>query len=123
MGRILSIVVIIVVINFVLAIIATHGEMYAVAPPAQSASVVQAVDALFVDFSETGTLVFYPNNVGPVPYLFYQDSAGRTVAKALEFPNESSAGLSSWSGAHIFVTGHLNNEHVVVTTIVYISGP
>jgi hypothetical protein len=119
----ISIVLIVVVINYVLAIIATRGEIYTGAPSAQSAAVVEAVAALYADFNETGTLVFYPNNVGPVPYLFYQDSAGRTVAKALESPSLFLDNLSSWSGARIFVTGHLDNEHVVVTNIVYLSGP
>ena len=75
------------------------------------------------DFSQTGTLVFYPNNVGPVPYLFYPNQKGSTVSEALVFLNSPPYGFSSWSGARISVTGHEDQEHVVVSTIRYISGP
>lgn len=74
-------------------------------------------------FTAIGTLAFYPNNVGSVPYLFYQDNAGRTISKALSFPNGPPAQFSSWSGARISVTGNLVLEHVVVNRISYIAGP
>lgn len=74
-------------------------------------------------FSATGTLVFYPNNVEPVPYIFYQDSNGRTGAKALTFPAGPPADFSSWTAAHISVEGTRNQEHVVVSRITYLSGP
>ena len=73
-------------------------------------------------FNETGTLVFYPNNVGPVPYIFYQDSQGNVASKALVFPDGSSV-ESSWVGARILVIGHVVNAHVVVSSIRYIAGP
>lgn len=75
------------------------------------------------DFNEIGTLVFYPNNVGPVPYIFYQDQRGNTTAKALTFPGATPANFSSWTGARISVTGTLDKEHVVVSRIVYTSAP
>jgi len=106
-----------------LAFVTAHQEIFAVAIPAQSAAVLEAVETIPVDFSETGTLVFYPNNIGPVPYLFYQDFEGRTIARALTFSNASPTNFSSWSGAHISVTGRLNSEHVVVSNITYLSGP
>ena len=68
------------------------------------------------EFNVTGTLVYYPNNVGPVPYVFYQDSGGNTVTKALIFPTVSPID-SSWSGAHVSVTGTVENEHVMVRHI------
>lgn len=74
-------------------------------------------------FSEVGTLVFYPNNVGPVPYLFYKDESDRTVAKALVFTTRSPNDLSSWSGARISVVGYVAGEHVDVIESHYVSGP
>jgi hypothetical protein len=75
------------------------------------------------DFIETGTLAFYPNNVGPVPYLFYQNQKGSTVAKALVFTELPLTDFSPWSGAHISITGVVEHEHVVVTRIEYLSAP
>ncbi|HQT82700.1 MAG TPA: hypothetical protein PLW99_00945 [Candidatus Paceibacterota bacterium] len=95
----------------------------AVASAAQGVSVLDAVTAISADFTETGTLVFYPNNTGPVPYLFYQNPNGSTVAKALVFPYSSPNDFSSWVGAQISVTGHVNSEHVIVSTITYLSAP
>lgn len=124
MGRIISIVFLIVIAIYTFAAFTTHqGNLTIVEPSTQSASVFAAVSAISIDFNETGTLVFYPNNVGPVPYLFYQDRGGHTVAKALVFPASSPDNFSSWTGAHISVTGHVTNEHVVVSSITYISGP
>lgn len=74
-------------------------------------------------FSETGTLIFYPNNVEPVPYLFYQDSKGTTVAKALVFPETSPFYFSSWVGSRVVVTGTVELEHVLVRTIVHLAAP
>ena len=75
-------------------------------------------------FTETGTLIFYPNNAGhPVPYLFYQDERGATAAKALAFPDSPPAGFSSWVGARISVTGRLQREHVLVENLSYIAAP
>jgi len=90
--------------------------------PAAVTIVESSVDTTGATFAMAGTLVFYPNNVGPVPYLFYQDPQGNTVAKALTFL-EMSPIDSSWSGAHIFVTGTVDNEHVIVSHITYLSGP
>lgn len=123
MGQIISIVLFIVVIGFALASFAEHPKTLSVATSAQSASVITGVDEFLQDFNETGTLSFYPNNVGPVPYLFYQDGNGTTVAKALVFPNSSPTNFSSWSGAHVSVIGERNGEHVIVDRITYISPP
>lgn len=89
----------------------------------QSAPLLEAVEPGSADFSETGTLVFYPNNLGPVPYLFYQNQSGHAVAKALVFPDSPPGNFSSWTGAHISVTGQVVAEHVVISTIAYLSGP
>lgn len=125
MGRIISVVLVIVIIGYLLAFITTRRETSAItsSPSTQGVSVLDAVNALPRQFSESGTLAFYPNNVGPIPYLFYQDQAGRTVAKALSFPDFSPTDFSSWSGGHVFVTGRLEKEHVVVSDITYLSGP
>lgn len=74
-------------------------------------------------FDQVGTLVFYPNNVGPVPYLFYQNEKGQVVAKALVFDLLPSTNLSSWSGARIEVVGIIDREHVMVSRIAYIAAP
>jgi len=124
MGRIISIVLFVIVVGYALDIAATYQQTLAIESSSpQSASVLGALNTIPSDFNETGTLAFYPNNVGPVPYLFYQDSDGRTVAKALAFPEGSPADFSSWSGAHVSVTGYSNSEHVVVSTITYLSAP
>ena len=123
MGRIIPVILVVVVIGYLLALITARREVSAIASLTQGVSVLDAVSALPRQFSETGTLAFYPNNVGPVPYLFYQDLAGRTVAKALSFPNASPTNFSSWSGGHVFVAGRLESEHVVVSDIVYLSAP
>lgn len=123
MGRMISIVLFVVIVGYVLDIATTYRESIAYEPSAQSASVLEAINAISTNFDETGTLVFYPNNVGPVPYLFYQDQNGHTVAKALVFPDTTPADFSSWTGAHISVTGRLDGEHVVVSSITHISAP
>lgn len=74
-------------------------------------------------FSQTGTLIFYPNNVGPVPYLVYTDANGRIATKALLLLRNSPNELSAWTGAHVFVTGNVVAEHVEVASISYVSAP
>lgn len=123
MGRIISIAFFIIIAIYAFAVFTTHRENLVIEPATQSASVFEAMSAIPTNFNETGTLVFYPNNVGPVPYLFYQDRNGRTVAKTLVFSDASPDNFSSWSGAHISVTGKIIAEHVVVSSIAYISGP
>ena len=76
------------------------------------------------NFTRTGTLVFFPNNVGPVPCLFYENEKGKAVAKALVFRGAAPpTGFSSWSAARVSVTGRLNHEQVIVSSIRYLSGP
>ena len=123
MGRIISIVLFVILSTYLFNLVATYRQNLAVELPPQSAPVIQAIDASNTDFNKTGTLVFYPNNIGPVPYLFYQDQKGHTVAKALVFPDLIPSDFSSWSGAHVSVTGHTNNEHVVISNITYLSAP
>jgi len=123
MGRILSIVLLVVIVGYVLAFFTTHKEILAVVSSTQGVSVLDAANAVSGDFNETGTLVFYPNNIGPVPYIFYQNQSGQTVAKALIFSSAPPVNFSSWTGARIFVAGQINSEHVVVSTITYISAP
>lgn len=124
MGRALFILFMVSIIGYVLmAVVATPYNDVAIERPTQSAPVLETVTTMPRDFNETGTLVFYPNNIGPVPYLFYQDQKGVTVAKALIFPNTTPSDFSSWTGARVFVTGSLTDEHVSVSRIVYISAP
>lgn len=92
--------------------------------PAQSAAVITAPPPASSVWSATGTLVFYPNNIGlPVPYLYYQDQGGRTATKALTFPDGPPSGFSSWGGSRVSVVGTLEQEHVAVSRISYISAP
>lgn len=74
-------------------------------------------------FDEVGTLVFYPNNVGPVPYLFYTDARGTLLSKALDVSDLPPTDFSSWSGGRVEVIGRLVAEHVVVTQLVYLAPP
>ncbi|MDB5244581.1 MAG: hypothetical protein JWN18_451 [Parcubacteria group bacterium] len=75
------------------------------------------------EFVQTGTLIFYPNNVGPVPYLMYANQKGVTVSKALVLVGGDSLDLSHWTGARVSVTGVVVDEHVVVSSLLYLSGP
>lgn len=121
MGRTLLIVSIL--IAFVVVFFVKNDRNVTTTPIEQRASVLEGVSTISEGFDATGTLVFYPNNVGPVPYLFYQNANKSTVAKALVFPNVAPADFFSWSGAHVSVTGKLQHEHVVVSRLVYLSGP
>jgi len=124
MGRLIAILFVVVGLVSAMAVLFQYNQHSSVLPvPPQIASVGAVVASDVSEFNETGTLVFYPNNVGPVPYLFYQDHNGLTVAKALTFPNSPPGNFSSWTGAHISVTGQVVAEHVVVSAITYLSGP
>lgn len=124
MGRALLVVFIVTVLGYTLmAIFATNLRGLAIESSAQSTVVPEGVNTTSEDFNETGTLVFYPNNVGPIPYLFYQARDGHTAARALTFPSRPPTDFSSWTGARVSVTGILDQEHVVVTRIAYISAP
>ena len=131
MGRIILYVVTVAMIGYILTATVAYKKSAVSGVPPQSAAVVKVPDistsgasnANSGNFNETGTLIFYPNNVRPVPYLFYQDSRGRTVAKALVFSVSPPSGFSSWTGARISVMGRLEQEHVVVSRISYISPP
>jgi hypothetical protein len=90
---------------------------------AETASVIAALPAPSPDFNEIGTLVFYPNNEKPVPYLMYLGPDGTTAAKALVFSELPAKDYSSWSGARISVSGVVDREHVVVSRISYVSPP
>lgn len=114
------------VIGFVVLVATMNGGSVTIGPFTQSAPVFEigtTTTTTSGGFNETGTLVFYPNNVGPVPYLFYQDYAGHTVAKALTFSDALPASFSSWAGARVAVTGVLDSEHVVVSRIAYLAAP
>lgn len=123
MGRILLFILFFVLIGYALTFGMSYTGTLATGFSTENAPLLEAVEIGPVDFSETGTLVFYPNNLVPVPYVYYQDQQGRTVSKALVFPSSPPNGFSSWSGAHISVTGQVVAEHVVVSQIVYLSGP
>lgn len=105
---------------------ALYQGVIALTPPAALASAGASPLALAkappAAFSATGTLVFYPNNAVPVPYLMFQNASGNAVSKALAFEN-TPAGLAGWNGARVSVTGYLQAEHVMVTNIAYVSGP
>lgn len=111
------------VTGFVVVASIADNESLALEPVAQRTEEPVRAGTTAGAFTAIGTLAFYPNNVGLVPYLFYQDNAGRTVSKALSFPDGPPAHFSSWSGARILVTGTLVLEHVVVSRISYIAGP
>ena len=123
MGRILFFVLFFMFIGYVLMFGVSYKGNLALGIATQNAPLLEAIKSGPTDFSETGTLVFYPNNIVPVPYLFYQNKEGRTASKALVFPSTSPENFSSWSGAHISVTGSLVAEHVVVSSLVYMSAP
>ncbi|HCR52044.1 TPA: hypothetical protein DIV48_00150 [Candidatus Kaiserbacteria bacterium] len=123
MGRMLFLFVMAIAAAYVIvSITGAYIKGLGTRPPAQPAAVVGAT-ATSPDFNETGTLVFYPNNVAPVPYLFYQTRSGHTASKALTFTEAPPAGFFSWTGARVQVTGHAEHEHVVVTSIAHVSAP
>jgi hypothetical protein len=85
----------------------------AVAPPA----------LLDTSFNEEGTLLFYPNNVGPVPYIAYTNANGNLTTKALVFPQGAPSLLSEWQGARIAVAGSVDHSSVIVNHLEYLSPP
>lgn len=122
--RILS--VLLIIFLFVLATSygrAPRPTAGTVGSSAQTAAPIFAITATTWEFTATGTLVFYPNNVGPVPYIFYTNQNGNTVAKALIFDNLPPTDFSSWTGARISVSGVLDREHVIVREIAYLAPP
>lgn len=124
MVRILS--VLVILLAFVLFLSTRHRTLVIADPSLaeiQVASVQEAIDPDTGVFAQTGTLVFYPNNVKPVPYLFYQDEDGTTVAKALVFDALPSTDFSVWSGARVSVFGTVSREHVLVNRIEYLASP
>ncbi|MHB8660436.1 MAG: hypothetical protein ACYC75_00635 [Minisyncoccota bacterium] len=122
MGTIFTM-LIVIIIAYALSSSGTPAANTSVGSSMQSASAVEGTATIPGSFSAAGTLVFYPNNVGPVPYIFYQDQSGRTAAKALVFPDGPPTNFSSWVGARVSVTGMLDAEHVVVSHIIYVSPP
>lgn len=123
MGRILFFVLFFMLIGYVLMFGVSYKGNLALGIATQNAPLLEALESGPADFSETGTLVFYPNNIVPIPYLFYQNKEGDTVSKALRFSSASPTNFSSWSGARIRVTGSAIAEHVMVSSIVYLSAP
>lgn len=122
--------IIIVLIVALFMFMVTHPSPTVTVAPVQSATStpqtaapVIAIAAVQGAFEATGTLVFYPNNVGPVPYFFYTDQSGNTAAKALIFDNLPPTDFSSWSGARIAVNGVSDREHVIVQQITYLAPP
>lgn len=107
----------------IISITGAYTRNLIIQPPVQTAAVPGAVATTSPDFNETGTLVFYPNNVAPVPYLFYQDRGGHTASKAITFAGAPPVGFFSWTGARIHVIGRVDHEHVVVSDIAYVSAP
>lgn len=125
MERILAIVAIVMV--FILFLATTHRTLVsAEIPLATSTEAVVAFETVGTSpepFYATGTLTFYPNNIRPVPYLFYQDARGTTVAKALVFSALPLTDFSPWIGSRVAVVGILEHEHVLVSQITYLDPP
>ena len=63
----------------------------------------------------TGTLIFYPNNVGLVPWIVYERPSGVIETKALVFNTPITLPPV---GSAITITGLLEYEHVRVTALV-----
>ena len=120
MGQVVGIVLFIIGIGYAFNVFVAYNEHRIATSYTQQTTTPSEV-AIF-DFNETGTLVFYPNNVGPVPYLFYTNTRGNTVAKALVLPFPASA-EASWTGGRISIAGQLEGEHVIVSRITYLSPP
>lgn len=120
MARVLVILFLLLMTGYALSLFTTYQQHLAIESPTPAAVILAQPAPL--EFSETGTLVFYPNNVGPVPYIFYKNSSGATEAKALLLPYGSNV-AGSWTGSHIFVTGTAVAEHVVVKSISYVAAP
>ena len=127
MGRVISVALIIIASIYVFTVVTKREGVFLATEtlPSTKAPVYDPSNSIYGDFNETGTLVFYPNNIGPVPYLFYQNQSGETVSKAIifSFPNVAPTDFSSWAGARISIIGKLDNEHVLVDRILYISAP
>lgn len=84
-------------------------------------------------FNETGTITYYPNNVGTeIPYLVYESQGGGVATKALVFSDNAlcrsttrtvpcpliQRELIAYFGQRfIHVEGVMVNEHVIVTGI------
>lgn len=119
MWRILFIVLIL--FGFAVLFSAPYDQILAKEPPVETVAASEAF--ITENFNQTGTLVFYPNNVGPVPYIFFTDQKGNTVAKALVFDELPPTDFSSWSGSRVSITGTEVMEHVVVSKISYVSAP
>lgn len=88
-----------------------------------SISIPQTTTQTQNNFEQIGVLTFYPNNTGPVPYLFYSNARGNTESKALVFETVTTNNLSSWGASRVTIVGTLHAEHVVVSSIRYVSGP
>lgn len=125
MERILAIVAIVMVSILFLATTrrAVVTAELPLVPSTGVAAVAESLEPSPQEFYETGTLTFYPNNIYPVPYLFYQDARGTTVAKALVFSALPSTDFSSWTGSRVAVAGILEHEHVLVSQITYLDPP
>jgi hypothetical protein len=96
MERILLIVLFVILVGYGLTFLSVSNGKLVIPLSSQIASVSEAINnSIKNDFNETGTLVFYPNNIGPVPYIFYQNQGGDTVAKALTFSASAPANFSS----------------------------
>jgi hypothetical protein len=97
---------------------ATSTPVVIETPGTSAASVSRAVP-----FTEMGTLVFYPNNMAPIPYLIYESASGQAISKALVFSALPATDFSPWIGGRVSVTGIEDNEHVLVTQISYVGAP
>jgi hypothetical protein len=119
--------IILLLVVFIFAVASLRPAPVTTVGMTESTSTPSPLPVIAIDadraFNETGTLVFYPNNVGPVPYLFYQDARGTTVAKALIFDVLPPTDFSSWTGARISVSGIVDREHVIVSRVAYVAAP
>ena len=117
------ILILLLVPSVLLAMFITQVEPIVSEAYVPTISTAQITVPITNDFNYTGVLVFYPNNTGPVPYLFYTNARGNTESKALVFETVVTNNLSSWSGSRVAIAGALHAEHVVVSSIRYVSGP
>jgi|SRR6185437_16366960 len=86
-----------------------------VVPPLAVSGVSNVFAVYDAPFTATGTLIYYRNNVGPVPWLVYNSASGATTTKSLLFDTPIDLPPASTT---IVVSGWLEHEHVRVRTIV-----
>ena len=95
---------------------ATHGLFThtQISSRAAASIVLPTLAAYDAPFDETGVLIWYPNNVGPVPWIFYADTHGNIGSKALVFDTPVALPHAT---STIRVVGLAEDEHVRVRSV------